>query len=172
MKLSEKILYCRKKAGLSQETLADMIGVSRQAISKWETGAASPEIEKILFLAKAFHVTADWLLSEDDPVSQIHERVEPEKKDSGSIPRFMSRLVKRYGWLAGVYLFIMGGLVIVMGIFARISVKKMLPDWVDATLINNNPVYMMGMLFMVIGSVVMLAGVVLAVALKIKSKKG
>lgn len=172
MKLSETILYCRKKAGLSQETLADMIGVSRQAISKWETGAASPEIEKILLLAKAFHVTADWLLSEDDPVLQAHERVEPEKKDSDSIPRFMSRLVKKYGWLAGVYLLIMGSLVIAMGIFARISVKKMLPDWVDATLIHNNPVYMMGMLFIVIGAVVMLAGVVLAVALKIKSKKG
>ena len=38
MNLSEKILYCRKKAGLSQEALAEKLGVSRQAISKWETG--------------------------------------------------------------------------------------------------------------------------------------
>ena len=37
MKLSEKILYSRKRAGLSQEALADMVGVSRQAVSKWET---------------------------------------------------------------------------------------------------------------------------------------
>ena len=38
MNLAEKILYCRKKAGLSQEALAEKLGVSRQAVSKWETG--------------------------------------------------------------------------------------------------------------------------------------
>jgi transcriptional regulator with XRE-family HTH domain len=40
MKLSEKIYYCRKKAGMSQEALAARIGVSRQAVSKWETGGS------------------------------------------------------------------------------------------------------------------------------------
>ncbi len=40
MKLNEKIYHCRKKAGLSQEALAERIGVSRQAISKWETGVS------------------------------------------------------------------------------------------------------------------------------------
>ena len=40
MKLPEKILYCRKRAGLSQEALAERLGVSRQAVSKWETGEA------------------------------------------------------------------------------------------------------------------------------------
>ena len=40
MKLNEKICYCRRKAGLSQEALAERIGVSRQAISKWETGVS------------------------------------------------------------------------------------------------------------------------------------
>ena len=42
MKLNEKIYACRRRAGLSQEALAERIGVSRQAISKWETGDASP----------------------------------------------------------------------------------------------------------------------------------
>ena len=40
MKLYEKILYCRKRAGLSQEALAERLGVSRQAVSKWETGVS------------------------------------------------------------------------------------------------------------------------------------
>ena len=40
MKLSDKIYHCRKKASLSQEALAERIGVSRQAISKWETGVS------------------------------------------------------------------------------------------------------------------------------------
>lgn len=40
MKLNEKIYWCRKRAGLSQESLAERIGVSRQSISKWETGVS------------------------------------------------------------------------------------------------------------------------------------
>ena len=67
MTISEKILYCRKRCGLSQEALAEKIGVSRQAISKWETGEATPELSKLALLAKTFGVTADWLISEDDP---------------------------------------------------------------------------------------------------------
>lgn len=64
MKLSDKIYHCRKKAGLSQEALAERIGVSRQAISKWETGEAAPEISKLPLLARTFSVTADWLLDD------------------------------------------------------------------------------------------------------------
>ena len=54
MKLSDKIWVCRKKAGLSQEALAEKIGVSRQAISKWETGEAAPEITKLPLLADEY----------------------------------------------------------------------------------------------------------------------
>ena len=66
MNLSEKIQLCRKRAGLSQEALAEKLNVSRQAVSKWETGAAEPELSKLRALATAFGVTADWLLSEED----------------------------------------------------------------------------------------------------------
>lgn len=66
MNLSEKIQLCRKRAGLSQEALAEKLNVSRQAVSKWETGAAEPELSKLRALAAAFGVTADWLLSEED----------------------------------------------------------------------------------------------------------
>ena len=57
MNLSEKILYCRKKAGLSQEALAEKLGVSRQAISKWETGESVPELSKLVLLARAVSYT-------------------------------------------------------------------------------------------------------------------
>ena len=66
MNLSEKIQLCRKRAGLSQEALAEKLNVSRQAVSKWETDAAEPELSKLRALAAAFGVTADWLLSEED----------------------------------------------------------------------------------------------------------
>ena len=46
MELGEKIALCRKKAGLSQEALADRLGLSRQAVSRWETGAAVPDLSK------------------------------------------------------------------------------------------------------------------------------
>lgn len=71
MNLSEKILYCRQKAGLSQEELAGILRVSSQSISKWETGTSTPEVDKLLLLAKTFGVSTDWLLSEDEPSQDI-----------------------------------------------------------------------------------------------------
>ena len=54
MKLAEKIYNLRKEKGWSQETLAEQIKVSRQSISKWESGQALPEIEKIIELVLSF----------------------------------------------------------------------------------------------------------------------
>lgn len=63
--LSEKIYELRRKNGLSQETLAERIGVSRQAVSKWETGAATPELDKLRALCACFGVTLDELTGEN-----------------------------------------------------------------------------------------------------------
>lgn len=79
MNLSEKIQLCRRRAGLSQEALAEKLNVSRQAVSKWETGAAEPELSKLRALAAAFGVTADWLLSEED----AEDRSADGAKDGG-----------------------------------------------------------------------------------------
>lgn len=65
MKLPEKIQRERKKMGLSQEKLAEKIGVSRQAITKWENGLATPELEKIVLLSDCFHVSTDYLLKDN-----------------------------------------------------------------------------------------------------------
>ena len=62
MTLGEKIRTLRKKAGLSQEALAEKLGVSRQAVSKWETGTADPSTSNLLALAKLFGVSAEELL--------------------------------------------------------------------------------------------------------------
>lgn len=51
MRLNEKIYYYRKAIKLSQEELAERVGVSRQSVSKWELGEATPEVEKLLALA-------------------------------------------------------------------------------------------------------------------------
>lgn len=59
--LSENLYALRHKSGLSQEQLAEKIGVSRQAISKWETGASAPDLEKLRALSECFGVTLDQL---------------------------------------------------------------------------------------------------------------
>lgn len=63
--LSEKIYTLRRKNGLSQEQLAEIIGVSRQAISKWEGGLSVPDSEKLIAISEYFNVTLDYLLKED-----------------------------------------------------------------------------------------------------------
>ena len=62
MSLGERIASYRKKAGYSQEGLAEQLGVSRQAVSKWETGTADPSTSNLLALAKLFGVSAEELL--------------------------------------------------------------------------------------------------------------
>ena len=66
MKICDKIMQARKKAGMSQIDLADAMGVSRQSVSKWETGEANPEISKLTQLARTLGVSVDWLLSEEE----------------------------------------------------------------------------------------------------------
>ncbi|MCI8789758.1 MAG: helix-turn-helix transcriptional regulator [Lachnospiraceae bacterium] len=58
MTLSEKILDLRKQQGMSQENLAEKLGVSRQAVSRWEVGSALPDASNIRQLSRLFGVTA------------------------------------------------------------------------------------------------------------------
>lgn len=62
MTTGQKIYECRKRGGMTQEELADRLGVSRQAVSKWEQDAAFPETEKVLELCRLFHLSSDELL--------------------------------------------------------------------------------------------------------------
>lgn len=63
--LSEKIYRLRRQSGLSQEQLAEKLGVSRQAISKWESGSSVPELDKLTALSECFHITLDELVREE-----------------------------------------------------------------------------------------------------------
>lgn len=65
MNLGEKIFKLRKEKGLSQEALAEQIGTTRQAISKWENNQGFPETEKLLLLSNVFEVSTDFLLKND-----------------------------------------------------------------------------------------------------------
>lgn len=65
MQLSNKIERLRKRKGWSQEELANQIGVSRQAVFKWESGMNTPDLEKIKKLVKLFNVSYDFLLNDE-----------------------------------------------------------------------------------------------------------
>ena len=65
MKLGEKILELRKKNGLSQEQLGEMVDVTRQTISNWELGETTPNTEQLKLLSKTLKVSIDELLDND-----------------------------------------------------------------------------------------------------------
>lgn len=198
MKLSEKILYSRKRAGLSQEALADMVGVSRQAVSKWETGEALPETAKLAALGTALGVSLDWLLSDAEPEEPEEEPARPEDW-TDKLPRMVRGAAKRWGWLAGVYLAVVGALFAGMGALARAVSRSMFESAASLDILTggglgglaqsgmgllmdasgqlaqfsrNNPVYLFGGVLLVFGLVLCAAGVVLAVVLRRMGRRG
>ena len=85
MILADKITNLRKKAGWSQEELANQLGVSRQSVSKWESGASIPDLDKILRLSQIFEVSTDYLLRDD--LEPDLPQVEPELSPASSTPQ-------------------------------------------------------------------------------------
>lgn len=76
MTIGQRIAQKRKELGLSQESLGERMGVSRQAIYKWEADAALPEIEKLVTLARLFDVRVDWLLGMENDGEQPRDEGE------------------------------------------------------------------------------------------------
>ena len=62
MKLAEKLQLMRKREGLSQEDLAEKLGISRQAVSKWESGQSVTDLNKIIILSELYNVTLYYLV--------------------------------------------------------------------------------------------------------------
>lgn len=77
MELSDNILQLRKALGLSQEQLAEQVGVSRQSISKWETGQSVPELDKLVALSRVFGVSTDTLLGNAAPEKEPRQAAPP-----------------------------------------------------------------------------------------------
>lgn len=77
MTLREKLIVSRNKAGLSQMELAERLGVSRQAVSRWESGDTTPTMDKLKALAKLYGVSLDWLFG-DTADGEPPEAAKPE----------------------------------------------------------------------------------------------
>ncbi len=98
MIFADKLIALRKKAGWSQEELAENLNVTRQSVSKWEGAQSVPDIDKILQMSRLFGVTTDYLLKD--------EQAEPEytENDTSSLPRIKA-LTAAY-WLVVVAIFL------------------------------------------------------------------
>lgn len=80
IKIANKLVELRKKNGLSQEELADKLGLSRQAVSKWERAESSPDTDNLICLAKLYNISLDDLLNTDETLEEISREVK-EKED-------------------------------------------------------------------------------------------
>ncbi len=133
MTIGQRIAQLRKAKGLSQEDLAERVGVSRQAVSKWELDQATPDAEKIVSLAAALGVTTEQVLLGPDPTpggettaQQYQDHAggstppdpTPRSTDaaSGALPSSVRRFVQRHGYKAGYLLIAYGAASLLLGL--------------------------------------------------------
>lgn len=81
MTLREKLIVLRDKVGISQMTLAHQLGVSRQAVSRWERGDATPSMDKLKALAKIYGVSLDWLCSDASDAGALVQEKNLDERD-------------------------------------------------------------------------------------------
>lgn len=82
MSLGNSLFNARKKSGLSQEEVAEKLGVSRQTISKWETDETLPDIRQSKKLAVLYHLTLDELIDFDADVKEIEDMIEKTSEET------------------------------------------------------------------------------------------
>lgn len=100
MTVNQRIAQKRKELGLSQEALGEALGVSRQAIYKWESGATLPEIEKLIALSRIFSVSVGWLLGVEEESSAAAADSGQGDEASGELTeaqlKMVEEIVQRY----------------------------------------------------------------------------
>lgn len=100
MMLGNSLFHARKKAGLTQEGVAERLGVSRQMIGKWEADETLPDIRQSKRLATLYGVTLDELIAFDLDVAQVEEAIEYSSEGLQDKVDWTSAWVKRYPILA------------------------------------------------------------------------
>ena len=98
MTFGQKLQLLRKEKSMSQEALAEHLGVSRQAVSRWELDLSLPETENVIKIGKIFEVSYDYLLDEDVHDKQLH--ADNTAVDSRFTDRIML-FMKKYGYYLG-----------------------------------------------------------------------
>lgn len=108
MKFGQKLQQLRKARGWSQEKLAEQLGVSRQAVSKWEVDAAQPDVQNVLQISSLFGVTVDYLLREEESAIPGTKK-EPTAPEPFEEPVSQQGKMLRYIWRAA-WIFLITGI--------------------------------------------------------------
>ena len=96
MTLGQKLKEIRKKFGLSQEQLAEIMNVSRQAITKWESDAGLPDVSNLQELSKVFGLTVDYLLNDENQLPALAMKKELDKSKYKNKLSSYAEILKEY----------------------------------------------------------------------------
>lgn len=184
MTLGERIAYYRKQAGYSQEALAERLGVSRQAISKWETGEATPDAERIIALAATLGISTDTLLlGKEDPAANPYTEAETVRQPTPTpewlnhLPRHIGRLFREKGYIAGYIVAAQGLGILLVGLLARFGFGSILSPMQNGigSMGNMGAAFRFPLIFAdvicALGGIFIIGGLVLAVLWKRRVQK-
>ncbi|MBE6803785.1 MAG: helix-turn-helix domain-containing protein [Ruminococcaceae bacterium] len=116
IKLADRLVELRKEHKLSQEALAEKLGLSRQSISKWERAEASPDTDNLIALAEVYGITLDELLGNNEPKAEKSEPQPTKKQLSAKQIKGKSNLKKApLLFLGAIAVYVGGG--IILGVF-------------------------------------------------------
>ena len=128
MAFGDRLAAVRRGNGLTQEQFAEQLQVSRQAVSKWESGRGYPEMEKILYICNRYQVSIADLFAEEAPVPAAAETRPAPEQEVSPLPRatlgsavgaFLTNLSPKNKWLAGAVLVGIGALAGIIGLILR-----------------------------------------------------
>lgn len=129
MAFGDGLAAVRRGNGLTQEQFAEQLQVSRQAVSKWESGRGYPEMEKILYICNRYQVSIADLFAEEAPVPAAAAEAHPApEQEAAPLPRatlgsavgaFLTNLSPKNKWLAGAVLVGIGALAGIIGLILR-----------------------------------------------------
>ena len=109
IKIANRLLELRKENGYSQEQLADELGISRQAVSKWERAEASPDMDNLIALSKLYNVSIDSLLKDEDDQSNEKMDFDVEVVEEQS-SKFTKAFLSAFPIIIVLIYLILGGL--------------------------------------------------------------
>lgn len=108
MKFNEKLVMLRKQHNLSQEQVAEKLGVARQTISKWELGETTPEMDKLIIMSELYNITLDELIKEENEGKVVND---PNNTNSQKLAGMTIKILKGIGIfiliVAILYVFLM-----------------------------------------------------------------
>lgn len=120
MSFGQQLQEVRRAAGLTQESFAEELQVSRQAVSKWESGRGYPEIEKILYICNRYGVTMDRLFAEEVPTGHVAPSASlPKESLHSSVSSFLTNLSPKNKAAAGGALVGVAALALLIGVFLK-----------------------------------------------------